>query len=120
MDAQPKIGKITVATEVLETIVRLTALAVPGVARLAPLPGVSRLLRHGGVQVNVDGGMVQAEVHVVADSGVSLLRVGHQIQSEVTRAVQDLVGMEVASVDVFIEDVAFPSDTAAIEDTPLD
>jgi uncharacterized alkaline shock family protein YloU len=35
-----------------------------------------------------------------------MLNIGHQIQTEVTRAIQDMVGMEVASVDVHIEDVA--------------
>ncbi len=106
MEAQPKIGTITVAPEVLETIVRLTALAVPGVARLVPAPGVSRLLRQNGVEIQIHGNTVRVEVHVVAEPDVSLLRVSRQIQAEVTRAIQDLVGMDVEAVDVCIEDVA--------------
>jgi uncharacterized alkaline shock family protein YloU len=35
-----------------------------------------------------------------------MLSVGRHIQSEVTRAIQDMVGMEVECVDVYIEDVA--------------
>jgi uncharacterized alkaline shock family protein YloU len=106
MEAQPTIGRITVAPEVLETIVRLTALAVPGVARLVPAPGMSRLLRQDGVQLKVTGNTVRVEVHVVAEPDVRLLRLGRQIQAEVRRAIQDLVGMDVEAVDVCIEDVA--------------
>ena len=108
MEAQPRIGKITVSPEVLETIVRLTALAVPGVARLTAAPGVARLLRHEDVQISVSGNCVRAEVYAITEPDANLLRVGRQIQAEVTRAIQDLVGMDVESVDVYIEDVAFP------------
>ena len=54
MEEQPKIGKITIAPEVLETTVRLTALAVPGVARLTAPAGVRRLLRHDEVEITVN------------------------------------------------------------------
>lgn len=110
MEAQPKIGKITIAPEVLETIARLTALAVPGVARLTSPPGVPRLLRHDGVQIEVTGNSVRVKLYVVTEPDVNMLSVGRQIQAEVTRAIQDMVGMEVRSVDVHIEDVAYPSE----------
>jgi uncharacterized alkaline shock family protein YloU len=106
METQPKIGKITIAPKVLETVARLTALAVPGVARLATPPGVQRLLRHDGVRIEVVGGSVRAEVHVVTEPDANMLNIGRQIQTEVTRAIQEMVGMKVASVDVHIEDVA--------------
>ncbi|RLC63978.1 MAG: hypothetical protein DRI79_10955 [Chloroflexi bacterium] len=110
MEAQPKIGKITIAPEVLETIARLTALAVPGVARLTSPPGVPRLLRHDGVQIEVTGNSVRVKLYVATEPDVNMLSVGRQIQAEVTRAIQDMVGMEVRSVDVHIEDVAYPSE----------
>lgn len=109
MEPQPKIGTITIAPEVLETIARLTTLAVPGVVRLTTPPGVKRLLGHDGVKIEVTGNAVQVQVYVVAGPDANLLSVGRQIQNEVTRAIQDLVGMDVASVDVHIEDVAYPS-----------
>jgi uncharacterized alkaline shock family protein YloU len=109
MDTQPKIGRITVAPDVLETIVRLTALATPGVASLAAPPGVARLLGQNGVRIEVVDSSVHAEVFVVAEPDVNMLRVGRQIQAEVVRAIRDMIGMEVLSVDVYIEDVAYPS-----------
>ncbi|NLF02738.1 MAG: Asp23/Gls24 family envelope stress response protein [Anaerolineales bacterium] len=109
MDAQPSTGRITVAHDVLETIVRLTTLAVPGVARLTPAPGVARLFGQDGVKIEVTGNNVRAEVYVVAEPSSNLLRIGRQIQADVIRAIQDMVGMEVDSVDVYIEDVAYPA-----------
>ncbi|MEE8392113.1 MAG: Asp23/Gls24 family envelope stress response protein [Anaerolineae bacterium] len=105
METQPKIGKITIAPEVLETTARLTTLAVPGVARLISPPGMQRLLRHDGVKIQVVENSVRVKLYVVAEPRINMLSVGRQIQAEVTRAIQDMVGMEVKSVDVYIEDV---------------
>ncbi len=104
MQGQPKLGRITVAPEVLETIARLTTLAVPGVTRLQGT-AVGRLLRADGVGIHMVGDKVAVELHVVTDPEVNLLRLGRQIQAEVTRAIQDMVGMQVHAVDVYIEDV---------------
>jgi len=109
MEEQPEVGRITIAPEVLETIARLTALAVPGVARLTSPPGVRRLLRRDGVRIKIIEDSVYVMLNVVAEPHVNLLRIGHQIQAEVTRAIQDMIGMDVGSVDVYIEDVAYPS-----------
>ena len=112
MEVQPKIGKITVAPEVLETTARLTTLAVPGVARLISPPGVRRLLRHTGVEIDIVENSVCVKLYVVTETHANMLNVGRQIQTEVTRAIRDMVGMEVRSVDVHIEDVAYPSEGA--------
>jgi len=108
METQPKIGKITIAPEVLETTARLTTLAIPGVARMASPPGMQRLVGTDGVRVEVAGNKVQVKLYIVTEPDVNMLNVGRQIQAEVTRAIQDMVGMEVQSVDVHIEDVSYP------------
>jgi uncharacterized alkaline shock family protein YloU len=112
MEAKPKTGRITIAPEVLETTARLTTLAVPGVARLISPPGVPRLLRHDGAGIKVSGNKVYVRLYVVTESQANMLNVGRQIQVEVTRAIRDMVGMDVESVDVYIEDVAHPSEEA--------
>jgi uncharacterized alkaline shock family protein YloU len=109
MEAEPKTGKITIAPEVLETTARLTTLAVSGVARLTSPPGMQRLLRQDGVIIDVIEDRVRVTLYVVAEPHANMLGVGRQIQAEVTRAVQDMIGMKVESVDVHIEDVAYPS-----------
>jgi uncharacterized alkaline shock family protein YloU len=106
METQPKMGKITIAPEVLETIARLTALAVPGVVRLSTPPGVQRLLGQDGVKIEVIQDRVRADVYIVTRQDVNMLNIGRQIQNEVTRAIHDIVGMGVESINVHIEDVA--------------
>ena len=106
METQAELGKISVAPEVLVTTARLTALAVPGVARLIAPPGMGRLLQASGVRVKVVDQKVYVEIYVMTDPDVNMLAVGRKIRAEVTRALQDMVGVQVGAVDVHIEDVA--------------
>lgn len=105
------LGKVTIAPNVLVTIVQKTATTVPGVARLwERVPGVKRLLGlqtvGRGVVVNVVDSQVTADVYLVAERDVDLLRMGRSLQHEVTRAIEDIVGMRVLEVNVHIEDIA--------------
>jgi len=103
----PATGRITVDTDVLRTITRLTTLAVPGVVRMTSPLGLQRILRlEDGVEVTVRDGRVWVELYVVVEAGRNLLALGRQIQAEVTRAISDIVGMPVEAVNVHIEDVA--------------
>lgn len=107
------LGKTTIAPEVLLTIVRLTVLSVPGVARLcAHRGGVGRFLGVGrlgeGIHVDVHGDTVRVDVHVVAQPGTHMITLARTIQREVARAIHDMVGMQVEEVNVHIEDVLFP------------
>jgi len=99
-------GKVTVAPDVLETVARLTALAVPGVVRMTPPLGIRRLLgREDGVEVSISNGTVRVDLHIVVESGRSIPDLARQLQSEVLRAIQDIVGMEVEDVNVYVEDI---------------
>ena len=107
-------GRVKVAPPVLTTIVRQTTLEEKGVNRLAPLPAKMRGLRAGaaleeGILVGVTDAGVHVEVHVVAEPGVHVLKLGTAVQSAVTRAVEEMVGMDVVAVDVHIDDVARPA-----------
>lgn len=108
MVESPTTGKITIDPGVLETIARLTTLAVPGVVRLTAPEGFQRLLGvEDGVQIIVREGKVTVDLYIVVESRINLLNLGHQIQVEVTRAIHDIVGMAVESVNVHVEDVYF-------------
>ena len=108
METQAELGKINIAPEVMATTARLTALAVPGVARLVAPPGMGRLLQASGVRIEiVDHNRVHVEIFVMTDPDANMLSVGRKIRAEVTRALQDMVGVDVQAVDVHIEDVAY-------------
>jgi len=106
MKAQQEIGQITIAPEVLETVIRLATLAVPGVRHMITPPGVWRFLGRDGVKIEVDDNTVHTDVYIVIEPNANMLAVGRQIQAEVTRAIHDMIGMNVGSVDVHIEDVS--------------
>ncbi|MGB9775942.1 MAG: Asp23/Gls24 family envelope stress response protein [Anaerolineae bacterium] len=105
MEEVPALGRITVDREVLETIARLTALAVPGVARIAPVPRSRLLGSREGVRITLQDGSVLVDLYLVVESGHNMLALGRQVQAEVTRAIQEMVGLDVEAVNVYIEDV---------------
>ena len=107
----PRQGKTTIAPDVLITIARLTALAVPGVARMGSAPGgVNRLLKRGalgGVQIEVENNCVNADLHVVVKGETNVREVSRAVQAAVARAIQKMLGMEVLAVNVTIDDVEY-------------
>lgn len=106
-------GKVTIAPSVLTAIVRLTALEQSGVHRLASVPPKMRGLLgksalEEGILVQVTDKGVQVEIHIVAEADTNMLKLGEGLQTSITRAIEEMVGLPVACVDVYIEDVALP------------
>lgn len=104
-------GKVTIAPPVLTTIVKQVALDHRGVHRLAALPARMRGLLSGaaseeGIFIAVTDDGVRVELHVVAASGSNMLKLGNSLQGDIVRSLEEMVGMKVATVDVFIDDVA--------------
>lgn len=107
-------GKVTIAPGVLTTIVRQTALEQRGVNRLATVPPTVRGLMAGsavdeGIFVAVTEQGVQVELHIIAEAEHNMLKLGSALQTTITRALEEMVGMPVAAVDVFIDGVALPT-----------
>lgn len=107
-------GTVTIAPGVLTTIVRMTTLAHPGVLRLAPRmpPSLPRLRGKGaqaeGLRVEIsDDDAVTVDVHIIADPSASLSDLGKVLQTQIARALEHMVGMEVRSVNVFIDEIEF-------------
>jgi uncharacterized alkaline shock family protein YloU len=104
-------GKTTVAPDVLVTIARLSALSVPGVSRMAPVTGgVNRLFRRGegeGVRISVEDNTANADLYVILKQDINIREVSRNLQQQVARAIQEMVGMEVGSVNIHIEDIDY-------------
>lgn len=110
-------GKTTVSPDVLVSIARLSALSVPGVSRMAPVSGgVNRLFRKGaneGVRIDVEDDTVFADMYLVLKEDVNIREVSRNVQQQVTRAIQEMVGMDVGHVDIHIEDIDYEESTEA-------
>jgi uncharacterized alkaline shock family protein YloU len=104
-------GKTTLAPEVLLTIARMSALSVQGVSHLAQIPGgFDRLFRQGsdnGVQMSVEDGIVYIELYVVLKKDFNVREVSRNMQTQVARAISEMVGMEVGHVNIHIEDIDY-------------
>jgi uncharacterized alkaline shock family protein YloU len=111
---EEKLGKVTIAPEVLVTIARLTTLCTPGVVRMSTdwMGNVNRLLGRtssgGGVRIEVEDDAVTVDLYVIVEPGVNMYNLGQTIQAEVTRAVNDMVGVTVRAVNIHIQDVEEP------------
>jgi uncharacterized alkaline shock family protein YloU len=110
-------GKTTVSPDVLISIARLSALGVPGVSRMAPISGgVNRLFRKGaneGVRIEVEEDVVYGDIYLVLNRDVNIREVSRNVQQQVTRAVQEMVGMDVGRVDIHIEDIDYEESSEA-------
>jgi uncharacterized alkaline shock family protein YloU len=109
-------GKTTVSPEVLTTIVRLAALSVPGVSRFATVSGgVNRLFRRGvseGIRIETHENAVYADLHLILKEDLNIREVSRNIQQNVARAIQEMVGMDVGHVNIHIEDIDYEDDEA--------
>jgi uncharacterized alkaline shock family protein YloU len=63
-----------------------------------------------GVKVEVGEKQVAADITIVAEYPVPLQQVAEGVRSSVARALEQIVGMEVAEVNVTVQDVFIPGD----------
>ncbi|MBN1933328.1 MAG: Asp23/Gls24 family envelope stress response protein [Anaerolineae bacterium] len=107
-------GQVTIAPEVLVTIVQLSVQNIPGVYAMTTnwTRDVNRFFgdaRVGdGVQIQVRDDQVTIDLYVVVDRQVTMLQLARRIQQEVARAVKEMTGMGVQSINVHITEVYYP------------
>jgi len=104
--------RIIIAPGVLLTVIRLAALRSPGVVRMGNTPGgvnrwFHRTPTERGVQVLIDGQTVIIDVYIIADGNANLRDVSYNVQQQVSRDIEENVGMSAGAVNVHIEDVIF-------------
>jgi uncharacterized alkaline shock family protein YloU len=105
---------VTIAPAVLVTTVRMAALSIEGIRKTTSPPTIERWFRRftsdDGISVEVVDGAVQVEIHLVVDGLRSLKTLSRRVQEEVTRTINEYVGMPVSAVNVHIEDIDFSDD----------
>lgn len=104
-------GKTTIAPEVLISIARLATLGVEGVSRLSTgARDVNRLFKRGtneGVNITVEDSVVYCDLYVILRRDVNVREVARNIQFQVSRAISEMVGMDVGKVNVHIDDIDY-------------
>jgi uncharacterized alkaline shock family protein YloU len=116
MTEELETGKTTVAPDVLVTIAKMSALSVPGVSRMADVSGgVNRLFKrgiHDGVRIEVEDNVVNASLYLVLKQDVNIREVSRNVQAQVARAIQEMIGMDIGSIDIHIEDIDYDEEVA--------
>ena len=102
-------GSVIVASNVLVRLVSMAIHELPGVARLGTAPRARSSLRGGssgkGVALWVGAEGVSINCYVIALADTNLLELGITIQATVAAVIQELAGMAVREVNVYIQDV---------------
>lgn len=111
-------GKTTVAGDVLLTIARLSTLNVTGVSRMGIVPSnAARVLKGGhvgeGVAIDIEDGLVLADIYVVLKRDLNVQNVAREIQLEVSRAISQMVGMAAGAINIHVVDIDYPVEPEA-------
>ncbi|MDX9991450.1 MAG: Asp23/Gls24 family envelope stress response protein [Anaerolineales bacterium] len=104
-------GKTTLSPEVLVTITKMSALSVPGVSRLAAVPPrFERLFKRGssGVELKVEDELVYLDIFLALKPDVNVREVSRNVQQQVARAIEEMIGMDIGHVNIHIEDIDYP------------
>ena len=113
---QATAGSVRVANEVIASIAAMAAREIEGVAGLDQANArhfgdwIKRETAHRGVRVMLDSQRkLHLEVFLTVAAGVSLREVAERVQDNVIEAVERMLGLEVAEVNVFVSSIAFSS-----------
>ena len=115
MKLQNDLGEISISSEVFTAITGSAATncyGVKGMAVRSKTDGLVHLLRREsmakGVKVTAnEDGSVTIDLHIIVDSGVNIAAISSAITNEVTYKVKQYTGVEVNSVEIFIDSVSF-------------
>ncbi|MCI8808165.1 MAG: Asp23/Gls24 family envelope stress response protein [Oscillospiraceae bacterium] len=111
MKIQTEKGLVRLTSDVYSNLtgaVATSCYGVKGMAFRSRTDGLVHLLRREsmskGVKVTYhEDGSISLELHIIVDNGVNLMAVSRSIMSEVKYNVSRATGVEVRSVDVFVD-----------------
>ncbi len=115
MDTYPeKLGKTTIAPGVLTNIAKLTSLSVPGVSRMSTGPhSVDSIIKKNysdGVKIDVENNTVYIDLYIILKSNTEITKTSRLVQKKVSRAITEMVGMEIGHVNIHIEDIDYQNE----------
>lgn len=120
MDEELKFAGVIVAPEVVETIVKLSAEKVEGVASVGALNDVSNVFSlfsarkpapaQPAVTVKVEDDALRIGLRLTVLFGYPFLTLAEEVRKAVAAGVASQVGAKVSAVDVYIDALVFPKE----------
>ena len=108
-ETSPGGGNVTFANDVIATIAALAANETDGIADMSGSKGLGEMLGFKnvtkGVKVEVGTEEVAVDVYVVVKYGYRIQDVASEIQKNVRTAVENMTGLHVVEVNVFVQGI---------------
>ena len=107
------LGTTRVANQVVASIAALAALDVGGVHAMyhpgaQPLERITRrAYAYRGVRVDLVDGALRLDVYIVVEAGLNVQSIGSEVQRRVVDAVDRMLDLSVAEVNIFVSEVVF-------------
>ncbi len=112
-------GTIRIADDVVSVIAGLAAGEVAGVSGMSGgvSDGISQILGRKnlskGIKVEVLESGVRLEIYLVVEFGYNIQDVCNEVQSSVKSSVENMTGLTVTDVDVYVQSISFPKESKA-------
>ncbi len=107
-----KRGQVNIKNEVLAKVAGVTAVECYGIVGMAMVnmtSGITKLMMGDnitkGISLNVKNNKIDIDLHIVVEYGVNIKAVTENIISNVTYKLESFSGLEVSSVNIYVEDV---------------
>lgn len=116
-------GKITFAPDVIATIASLAANEVEGVEGMSGtvVEGLTGMLNKKnitkGIKVDINENVAVIDINVILKYGYKIHEVSVALQKSIKTTIENMTGLNVASVNVFVQSIAFdkPEKTEVIK-----
>lgn len=104
---------LRVSADVISEIAATAAKEIEGVAAVS---SKGRTLKHlivadrrsENIKVKFNDGVLEISVGIIVNAGTKVKKCADSVQNKVKQDVQDMTGITVSKVNVYVEDVVFP------------
>ncbi len=112
---EQEIGIVKISDEVISVIAGLAASEIEGVAGMSAtfVGEISQILTgkrniSKGVKVSVEEDSAVIDLYTVVEYGVKIPEIASKVQNNVKNTVETMTGLNVSSVNVYVQNVIFP------------
>ncbi|WRS28147.1 Asp23/Gls24 family envelope stress response protein [Oscillospiraceae bacterium MB08-C2-2] len=112
-DQKQSTGSLKISQEVIATICSVAALEIDGVSSLAESPAslwglLGSSNRNKSIQVSLSDDFAEINIHLNLDFGAKITQVGPAVQAAIKDSVQNMTGIAVSKVNVYVAGIVFP------------
>lgn len=114
-----ELGQINISDEVIGIIAGVAATECYGLVGMASRniqDGIAELLRrehlNRGVEVRLEGDRLIIDLYIIVEYGVNISEVAHNVMEKVKYTVENVVGLNVAKVNIRVQGVRVASEMA--------